>query len=58
MSSMTWGTSYLVILLHYARSAAQYRPIGSHPLPAMPVSGQPHGAALLSYTVVPYPHVL
>jgi hypothetical protein len=33
-------------------------PVGSHPLPSVPVSGQSHGAALLSRTVVACPHVL
>jgi hypothetical protein len=58
MSSVVWGVSCLIILLCCARSVTQYHPIGSHPLPAALVSGQPSGAALLSYTVVPCPHVL
>jgi hypothetical protein len=33
-------------------------PVGSHPLPTMPVSGQPRDAALLSHIVVAYLHVL
>jgi hypothetical protein len=46
MSSMAWAMSHPVA------------PVGSHPLPIVPVSGQPHGTALLSHTVVACPHVL
>jgi hypothetical protein len=33
-------------------------PIGSHPLPTVPMSGQRRGAALLRRTVAAYPHDL
>jgi hypothetical protein len=46
MSSMAWGTSHPIT------------PIESHPLPHVPVSGQPHGAASFSHTVVACPYVL
>jgi hypothetical protein len=32
------------------------RPIGSHPLPTVPVSGQPRGAGLLSHTIAACMH--
>jgi hypothetical protein len=46
MSSMAWDTSRPVA------------PVGSHPLPSVPVSGQPRDAALLNHTVATCPHVL
>jgi hypothetical protein len=33
-------------------------PVGSHPLPTVPVSGQPRDTALLSRTIAACPHVL
>jgi hypothetical protein len=46
MSSVAWSAP---------RSVA---PVGSHPLPTMPVSGQQLDATLLSCTVAAYPHTL
>jgi hypothetical protein len=39
-------------------STTPCHPVGSNPLPVMPMSGQLRGAALLSCTVAPRPHVL
>jgi hypothetical protein len=43
MSSMAWSAPH---------------PVGSHPLPTVPMSGQPCSAVLLSRTVAAYSHVL
>jgi hypothetical protein len=44
--SMVWGTSRPVV------------PVRSHPLPSVPVNGQPRGTALLNRTVVACLHIL
>jgi hypothetical protein len=46
VSSTTWGTSHPVA------------PVGSHPLPTVPVTGQPCSAVLLSHSVAPYSYIL
>jgi hypothetical protein len=58
MSSVAWSTSFLVVLLHHAHPMVWHCPVESHPLLAAFVSGQPHGATILSHTTAACPHVL